>query len=139
MYLAYIFNDRLQSIKCSGSECEKGIGKGSRGNRLLPVSSERGNLLKQGKERVRSYLEDSCKCLLAQRERLFPGHGGVKRIIICSNARYQSAPNPLKLSQAPFRCQSLHSFLPTRPVPYTFEPPHLETKIPSSAGRKTLN
>lgn len=59
MYLAYISNDRLQSIKCSGSECEKGIGKGSRGNRLLPVSSEQGNLLKQGKERVRGYLEDS--------------------------------------------------------------------------------
>ena len=76
--------------------------------------------------------------MLAQRERLFQAHGGAKRIIICSNARYQSAPNPLKLSQAPFRCQSLHSFLPTRPVPYTFEPSYLQTKR-SSAGRKTLN
>lgn len=59
MYLAYISNDRLQSIKCSGSECEKGMEKEAEeiGSSQFPLNRE--TFLKQGKERVRGYLEDS--------------------------------------------------------------------------------
>lgn len=81
----------------SGSGCEKGIGKGSPGNQLLPVSSEEGNLPKQGLESGATWKTELN--MLTHKERLFRVHRTAKRTITY-NTRSQSAPYLLKLSQA---------------------------------------